>query len=112
MGAHAGRHAHWGPALQAWHQRSRVATIPQVHGTLDYAALLHPNGVRSMLADITASKHIFTNADAKHTAVCLERLGIEGCFEVGCFTVQPARPSVFGRCGSGGAQMACLCSTR
>ncbi|KAI8470276.1 MAG: HAD-like domain-containing protein [Monoraphidium minutum] len=62
----------------------------KVHATLDYASLLHPNGVRDLLAQVTATKHIFTNADAKHTAVCLERLGISGCFEsIWCFeTVQ------------------------
>jgi len=64
-----------------------------VHATLDYDRLLQPNGVRAMLAEITpASKHIFTNADAKHTQTCLQRLGIDGCFEpssIFCFeTVQ------------------------
>jgi hypothetical protein len=53
-----------------------------VHGTLDYDALLRPNGVRELLANVTARKSIFTNADAKHTAECLTRLEIDGCFEV------------------------------
>jgi pyrimidine 5'-nucleotidase len=62
----------------------------QVHATLDYASLLHPNGVRDMLAGMIVRKQIFTNADAAHTAEVLTRLGIDGCFEaIHCFeTVQ------------------------
>jgi putative hydrolase of the HAD superfamily/pyrimidine and pyridine-specific 5'-nucleotidase len=56
----------------------------RVHGSLDYAALLHANGVRDVLMGMTGvRKHIFTNADAAHTAECLARLEIEDCFEVG-----------------------------
>jgi FMN phosphatase YigB (HAD superfamily) len=54
----------------------------QVHATLDYERILKPNGVREMLAGLTAQKHIFTNADANHAAACLKQLDLEGCFEV------------------------------
>lgn len=58
----------------------------KVHATLDYDALLQPNGVRGILARVTARKHIFTNADARHTAECLTRLDLDGCFErIWCF---------------------------
>lgn len=57
-----------------------------VHATLDYERLLRPNGVREMLANLTAQKHLFTNADANHAAECLKCLDLEGCFEsIFCF---------------------------
>lgn len=59
-----------------------------VHATLDYAALLKPNGTREMIQRMRPAvrRHIFTNADANHTAECLQRLHLEGCFEeVWCF---------------------------
>lgn len=59
----------------------------KVHAPLDYAALLSPaHEVRQMLGAMTAQKHIFTNADAKHAAECLTRLGLDDCFEtLWCF---------------------------
>lgn len=75
-----------GAQLDYDHYHSRV------HATLDYDRLLRPNGARELLAAMRpgARKHIFTNADAAHTAACLKRLDLEGCFEeIWCFeTVQ------------------------
>lgn len=52
-----------------------------VHGTLDYDRLLSPDPeTRSALADIVPQRHVLTNADAAHAAVCLSRLGIDDCF--------------------------------
>jgi hypothetical protein len=76
-----------------------------VHATLEYDLLLHPNGVRDILAQVTATKHIFTNADAKHTAECLSRLGIQGCFEVSGHVVGTRVSSDNGR---GGRAWLCL----
>lgn len=54
-----------------------------VHGSLDYQSLLSAQPeTRRTLADLALQKHILTNADAKHTAVCLERLGLTDCFQV------------------------------
>lgn len=56
-----------------------------VHGTLDYQGLLSAQpATRKTLADMTIQKHILTNADAKHTAACLERMGLTDCFQVRC----------------------------
>ncbi len=62
-----------------------------MHAALDYERLLKQDGgLRDLLAEVTARKQLFTNADAKHTAACLAQLGLEGCFEhIWCFeTVQ------------------------
>lgn len=58
-----------------------------VHGTLDYQNLLGPQpGTRQTLADLNLQKHILTNADAKHTAACLSRMGLTDCFQsIWCF---------------------------
>lgn len=54
-----------------------------VHGTLDYQNLLSAQpATRQTLADLKLQKHILTNADAKHTAACLERMGLTDCFQV------------------------------
>lgn len=54
-----------------------------VHGTLDYQNLLSAQpATRQTLADMALQKHILTNADAKHTAACLERMGLTDCFQV------------------------------
>lgn len=54
-----------------------------VHGTLDYPNLLSAQpATRQTLADLKLQKHILTNADAKHTAACLERMGLTDCFQV------------------------------
>lgn len=54
-----------------------------VHGTLDYQNLLAAQpATRSTLADLNLQKHLLTNADAKHAAICLERLGLTDCFQV------------------------------
>jgi hypothetical protein len=37
---------------------------------------------RETLADLALQKHVFTNADAKHTAACLSRMGLTDCFQV------------------------------
>ena len=39
---------------------------------------------RQTLADLALQKHLFTNADAKHAAACLSRMGLADCFEVRC----------------------------
>lgn len=58
-----------------------------VHGVLDYKNLLSAQpATRQTLADMALQKHILTNADAKHTAACLERLGLTDCFQsIWCF---------------------------
>jgi pyrimidine 5'-nucleotidase len=58
-----------------------------VHGSLDYKNLLSAQpSTRSTLADLALQKHIFTNADVKHTAACLERMGLTDCFQsIWCF---------------------------
>jgi putative hydrolase of the HAD superfamily len=54
-----------------------------VHGSLDYQNLLSAQPeTRQTLADLAVQKHILTNADAKHTAACLERMGLTDCFQV------------------------------
>lgn len=54
-----------------------------VHATLDYQNMLSVQPeTRKTLADLTLQKHILTNADAKHTAACLERMGLTDCFQV------------------------------
>jgi len=58
-----------------------------VHGTLDYQNLLSAQpDTRKTLADLSLQKHILTNADAKHTAACLERMGLTDCFQVSVLT--------------------------
>jgi pyrimidine 5'-nucleotidase len=55
----------------------------QVHGSLDYQNLLSAQPeTRQTLADLAVQKHILTNADAKHTAACLELMGLTDCFQV------------------------------
>ncbi|KAK9842125.1 hypothetical protein WJX84_012225 [Apatococcus fuscideae] len=58
-----------------------------VHGTLPYAKLLPRDpALRKMLQSIPLPKYIFTNADTRHAAVCLDRMGITDCFQgVICF---------------------------
>jgi FMN phosphatase YigB (HAD superfamily) len=55
-----------------------------VHHTLDYQQLLHEDpALRQLLFNIGAERHLLTNADALHAGKCLQRLGLEGCFQVG-----------------------------
>ncbi|KAK9842679.1 hypothetical protein WJX74_000570 [Apatococcus lobatus] len=58
-----------------------------VHGTLPYNELLPKDpALRKMLQSIELPKHIFTNADTRHAAICLDRMGIADCFQaVICF---------------------------
>lgn len=62
-----------------WHQL--------VHGSLDYDNLIHEDGrLRDILQSIQLPKLILTNADMKHTEVCLSKLGIKDCFQgIYCF---------------------------
>ncbi|KAF8063728.1 SPAC24B11.05 [Scenedesmus sp. PABB004] len=54
----------------------------EVHGSLDYARLLSPQpATRQVLLDLNLQRHILTNADAAHTAACLERMGLADCFQ-------------------------------
>lgn len=54
-----------------------------VHHTLDYQQLLHEDpALRQLLFNIGAERHLLTNADALHAGKCLQRLGLEGCFQV------------------------------
>ena len=55
-----------------------------VHGTLPYVELLPKDvALRKMLQSIPLPKHIFTNADTRHAAICLDRMGIADCFQAG-----------------------------
>ncbi|KAI3428344.1 hypothetical protein D9Q98_006724 [Chlorella vulgaris] len=57
-----------------WHAR--------VHGSLPYETYLHPDpALRSLLDSIPLPKWVFTNADAKHAARCLDLLGLSSCFQ-------------------------------
>jgi pyrimidine 5'-nucleotidase len=58
-----------------------------VHHTLDYKQLLHEDPqLREMLLSIDLPRTILTNADARHAAYCMERLGITDCFQsIFCF---------------------------
>ena len=54
-----------------------------MHHRLPYRQLLgRDEALREMLASIALPKFIFTNADRKHAAICLELLGIADLFEV------------------------------
>ena len=57
-----------------------------MHHRLPYRQLLgRDEALREILASIQLPKFIFTNADRKHAAICLELLGIADLFEVhGC----------------------------
>lgn len=58
-----------------WHEH--------VHGTLDYDRLLHKQPAHhKVLEYLNVQRHIFTNADAKHAANCLTRMGLTDCFQV------------------------------
>lgn len=55
-----------------------------VHGTLDYEQMLHAQPAHhKLLEELNVQRHIFTNADAKHAAACLTRMGLTDCFQVG-----------------------------
>ncbi len=54
-----------------------------MHGSLDYKKLLKPDPeLRELLFSIDVPKYILTNADIKHTEICLDILGIADCFQV------------------------------
>lgn len=58
-----------------------------VHGTLEYKHMLKPDpALHQLLQSIPLPKYIFTNADIKHTDICLDILGIRDCFQgIVCF---------------------------
>eukprot|EP00878_Enallax_costatus_P006253 GHUV01006556.1.p1 GENE.GHUV01006556.1~~GHUV01006556.1.p1 ORF type:complete len:267 (+),score=85.63 GHUV01006556.1:297-1097(+) len=58
-----------------------------VHGTLDYDRLLHKQPAHhKVLENLNVQRHVFTNADAKHAANCLTRMGLTDCFQsIWCF---------------------------
>ncbi|KAI3839447.1 hypothetical protein MKX03_020338 [Papaver bracteatum] len=64
-----------------------------VHGRLPYENLKPDPVLRSLLLSLPYRKVVFTNADKIHTAKCLNRLGLEGCFEgILCFeTLNPTQ---------------------
>lgn len=66
-----------------------------VHGRLPYENLKPDPVLRSLLLSLPYRKVIFTNADKIHAAKCLNRLGLEGCFEgILCFeTLNPTHNS-------------------
>lgn len=78
--------------FQHWHDR--------VHGTLDYSKLLTADKhLRDILQSINLPKYILTNADAKHTEACLEKLGIADCFEgTYCFETIMAKSHILTGC--------------
>lgn len=55
-----------------WHQH--------VHGTLPYDLVTHNEPLRALLSQINLPLYVFTNADDKHAAICLERMGIADLF--------------------------------
>ncbi|KAK8615363.1 hypothetical protein V6N13_069136 [Hibiscus sabdariffa] len=62
-----------------------------VHGRLPYDLLKPDPFLRNLLLGLPVRKVIFTNADKKHAATVLNRLGLEDCFEgIICFeTLNP-----------------------
>ncbi|KAI3896873.1 hypothetical protein MKX03_013524 [Papaver bracteatum] len=62
-----------------------------VHGRLPYENLKPDPVLRSLLLSLPYRKVVFTNADKIHAPKCLNRLGLEGCFEgILCFeTLNP-----------------------
>jgi len=63
-----------------------------VHHRLPYSKLLaRDEALRDMLHSIKLPKLIFTNADQKHAAICLELLGLADCFQARLFWLPPAR---------------------
>jgi hypothetical protein len=55
----------------------------EVHHELPYSELLHPDcRSREALFSMRVPRYIFTNADQIHAELCLQRLGLEGCFQV------------------------------
>eukprot|EP00889_Picochlorum_renovo_P001429 jgi/Picre1/28459/NNA_003863.t1 len=58
-----------------------------VHWSLDYETYIRPDPtLRKMLDGIPVKKFIFTNADKRHAAICLDLLGLTDCFSgVICF---------------------------
>eukprot|EP00879_Flechtneria_rotunda_P016446 GHRR01017210.1.p1 GENE.GHRR01017210.1~~GHRR01017210.1.p1 ORF type:complete len:258 (+),score=61.40 GHRR01017210.1:313-1086(+) len=59
----------------------------EVHDTLDYQQLLSKDlKTRELLGRLNLSKHILTNADARHAVKCLHQLGLSDCFHnIFCF---------------------------
>jgi putative hydrolase of the HAD superfamily len=63
-----------------------------VHGRLPYNDKLKPDPVlRSLILSLPIRKILFTNADKAHAEIVLNRLGLQGCFEmIICFeTLNP-----------------------
>eukprot|EP00878_Enallax_costatus_P035798 GHUV01040019.1.p1 GENE.GHUV01040019.1~~GHUV01040019.1.p1 ORF type:complete len:206 (-),score=33.03 GHUV01040019.1:275-892(-) len=75
-----------------------------VHGTLDYDRLLHKQPAHhKVLENLNVQRHVFTNADAKHAANCLTRMGLTDCFQVGtrmlpCSSDSKVSPAAGGWC--------------
>eukprot|EP00798_Chlamydomonas_sp_ICE-L_P000170 gene170-1693_t len=58
-----------------WHARVH-------YNNIDYDNLLHPDAsLRELLCSMPLPKYVFTNADKKHTDICLNRLGIADIFQ-------------------------------
>eukprot|EP00897_Mesotaenium_endlicherianum_P008269 jgi/Mesen1/7470/ME000039S06684 len=52
-----------------------------VHGRLPYHLLKPDPVLRNILQSMSQRKFVFTNGDVTHAAKCLQRLGLEDCFE-------------------------------
>ncbi|XP_050373752.1 uncharacterized protein LOC126791356 [Argentina anserina] len=62
-----------------------------VHGRLPYDRIKADHQLRNLIRSIPQKKIIFTNSDRNHALTCLDRLGLNGCFEqIICFeTMNP-----------------------
>ncbi|XP_004296895.1 PREDICTED: uncharacterized protein LOC101301381 [Fragaria vesca subsp. vesca] len=62
-----------------------------VHGRLPYDRIKPDHQLRNLIRSIPQRKIIFTNSDRNHALTCLDRLGLNGCFEqIICFeTMNP-----------------------
>lgn len=80
-----------------------------IHGTLDYDALLRPDAeLAAILRRLDVPRYILTNADAKHAAACLTRLGIEDCFQgMFCFDNVQELGRSHGLCGTPDTPVLC-----
>jgi len=68
-----------------------LARRAQVHHRLPYRKLLaRDEALRDLLQSIKLPKLIFTNADQRHAAICLELLGLADCFQARLSWLPPA----------------------
>lgn len=51
-----------------------------VHGTLPYELVTRNEPLRRLLQQVKLPMYVFTNADDKHAAICLQRMGIADLF--------------------------------